>query len=166
MSHFDKCFGFPPEHKRGVNGTVKLKPQRCGRTQSGFKAKPRSAFACGCSAADFIASSLTVSTDVTVGTVNSGELLENAIMTRLPNRLYRKVANMKISQHVVKRGARWAVVGEGSSRDTSVHDRQAEVIERAREIAFNQGSEVVIHSQDGKIRDKNSYGNDPFPPRG
>ena len=87
-------------------------------------------------------------------------------MTRLPNRLYRKIANMKISRHVVKRGARWAVVGEGSSRDTSVHDTQAEAMKRAREIAINQGSEVVIHSQDGKIRDKNSYCNDPFPPRG
>lgn len=25
--------------------------------------------------------------------------------------------------------------------------------------------EVVIHSRDGKIRDKDSYGNDPIPPR-
>jgi uncharacterized protein YdaT len=73
---------------------------------------------------------------------------------------------MQINQHVVKRESGWAVVGEGNSRDTSVHQTQHQAIERAREIAQNQRSEVVIHGQDGKIRDKNSYGSDPFPPRG
>jgi len=72
---------------------------------------------------------------------------------------------MKTNQHVVKRPDGWAVVGEGNSRDTSVHPTQRDAIERAREIARNQHSEVVIHGEDGKIRDKDSYGNDPFPPR-
>ena len=72
---------------------------------------------------------------------------------------------MKINQHVVKRAEGWAVVGEGNSRDTSVHPTQAAAIERAREIAQNYRSEVVIHGTDGKIRDKDSYGNDPCPPR-
>lgn len=36
---------------------------------------------------------------------------------------------------------------------------------RAREIAINERSEVVIHRPDGRIRDKDSYGNDPNPPR-
>lgn len=72
---------------------------------------------------------------------------------------------MKMNQHVVKRENGWAVVGEGNSRDTSVHSTQSEAIERAREIARNNRSEVIIHGQDGKIRDKDSYGNDPFPPR-
>ena len=57
------------------------------------------------------------------------------------------------------------MVGEGNSRDTSVHPTQHEAIERAREIALNQRSEVVIHGEDGKIRDKNSYGTTHFPPR-
>jgi uncharacterized protein YdaT len=72
---------------------------------------------------------------------------------------------MKANQHVVKRENGWAVVGAGNSRDTSVHPTQSAAIERAREIAKNNRSEVVIHGQDGKIRDKDSYGNDPFPPR-
>lgn len=72
---------------------------------------------------------------------------------------------MKINQHVVKRDDGWAVVGEGNSRDTSVHQTQEAAIERAREIAKNYRSEVVIHGQDGKIRDKDSYGNDPYPPK-
>ena len=73
---------------------------------------------------------------------------------------------MKINQHVVKRTDGWAVVGEGNSRDTSVHSTQHQASERAREIAQNQRSEVVIHGEDGKIREKNSYGNDSFPPQG
>lgn len=70
------------------------------------------------------------------------------------------------NQHVVRREKRWAVRGEGNSRDTSHHSTQAEAAEAAREIARRQGSEVMIHGRDGRIREKDSYGNDPFPPKG
>jgi hypothetical protein len=70
------------------------------------------------------------------------------------------------NQHVVPTDDGWGVRGEGNERLTSIHDRQAEAEAAAREIAVNQRSEVVIHRRDGRIRDKNSYGNDPFPPRG
>lgn len=69
------------------------------------------------------------------------------------------------NQHVVKRGDEWAVLGEGNSRDTSHHPTQAAAIEAAREIAKTQRSEVVIHDRHGQIRDKDSYGNDPSPPK-
>ena len=69
------------------------------------------------------------------------------------------------NQHVVRRDNRWGVRGEGNSRDTSQHGTQAEAIEAARETARNQRAEVVIHGRDGRIRDKDSYGNDPNPPR-
>ena len=49
---------------------------------------------------------------------------------------------------------------------TSTHSTQAEAQSAAREIAINQRSEVVIHRPDGRIRDKDSYGNDDYPPRG
>jgi hypothetical protein len=68
-------------------------------------------------------------------------------------------------QHVVKRDGGWAVRKAGASSDTSHHATQSDAIAAATEIAKNQKSEVVIHGEDGKIRDKNSYGNDPFPPR-
>ena len=35
-----------------------------------------------------------------------------------------------------------------------------------KNIAINQKSEVVIHRHDGRIRDKNSRGNDSYPPKG
>lgn len=68
-------------------------------------------------------------------------------------------------QHVVKRSGGWGVRGAGNSRDTARTDTQKEAIEIARTIAINQRSEVVIHGRDGKIRDSDSYGNDPCPPR-
>lgn len=69
------------------------------------------------------------------------------------------------NQHVVKRGDGWAVRGEGNSKDTSKTRTQGEAIDKARDIAKNQKSEVVIHRPSGQIRDKDSYGNDPNPPK-
>lgn len=73
---------------------------------------------------------------------------------------------MPKNQHVVKRPEGWAVRGEGNSKDTSHHRTQEDARKAAREIAKNQGSEVVIHRPNGRIRDKDSYGNDPHPPKG
>ena len=70
------------------------------------------------------------------------------------------------NQHVVPREEGWAVRGEGNTRDTSVHRTQADAERAAREIAINQKSEVLIHGEDGRIRERNSYGNDPYPPKG
>lgn len=70
------------------------------------------------------------------------------------------------NQHVVKRGSGWAVRGEGNSRDTSVHSTQQSAADAARTIARNQKSETFIHGRDGRIRERDSYGNDPFPPKG
>ena len=70
-------------------------------------------------------------------------------------------------QHVVPHPDGWAVRGEGNSRATSVHDTQREAINVAREIARNQGGELLIHGRDGQIRERDSAGNnDPYPPRG
>lgn len=70
------------------------------------------------------------------------------------------------NQHVVKHTFGWAVKGAGNSRATKVVDTQSEAIAIAREIAKNQQSELVIHGRNGQIREKNSYGNDEFPPKG
>jgi len=70
------------------------------------------------------------------------------------------------NQHVVPYGDKWAVRGERNERVTSVHESQREAIEVAREIARKQRAELFIHGQDGRIRQRDSYGNDPFPPRG
>jgi hypothetical protein len=70
------------------------------------------------------------------------------------------------NQHVVPHGDAWAVKGEGNKRATSVHDTQAEASVVGRRIAQNQRTELVIHRPDGRIRDKDSHGHDPYPPKG
>ena len=60
----------------------------------------------------------------------------------------------------------WQVKGEGNSKATKRTETQAEAHKLAREIAINQKSEVLIHNKQGRIRQKNSHGNDPFPPKG
>ncbi|MCL1047812.1 DUF2188 domain-containing protein [Shewanella sp. 1_MG-2023] len=60
----------------------------------------------------------------------------------------------------------WGVKGAGNERFTSRHTTQSSAIEVAREIAKNQKSELFIHRQDGRIRKRDSHGNDPFPPKG
>jgi hypothetical protein len=70
------------------------------------------------------------------------------------------------NQHVVPHEGGWAVRGEGNSRATSVHQTQAQAIVEATQIATNQRSEVLIHGRDGQIRERNSHGHDPYPPKG
>jgi len=67
--------------------------------------------------------------------------------------------------HVVPNGERWAVKKEGRVTPLSSHRTQELARESAVPLAKGNKSEVVIHGRDGKIRDKDSYGNDPCPPR-
>lgn len=71
------------------------------------------------------------------------------------------------NQHVTPHpNGGWQVKGAGNERATVRTTTQSDAINVARNIAINQQSEVVIHRPNGQIRDKNSYGNDPFPPKG
>jgi len=71
----------------------------------------------------------------------------------------------KKNQHVVPLGNGWAVKGEGSKKFTVITETQKDAITVAKGIAKNNKSELVIHGKDGKIRDKDSYGKDPNPPK-
>ena len=61
---------------------------------------------------------------------------------------------------------KWQVKGENNTKATIRTKTQGDAIIKAREVAKNQRSELIIHGRDGKIRAKDSYGNDPYPPRG
>ena len=71
----------------------------------------------------------------------------------------------KKNQHVVPLGNGWAVKGEGNTRFTVITEIKKDAVEAAREIGRNNHSELVIHGRDGRIQDKDSYGNDPLPPK-
>ncbi|MCY1457724.1 hypothetical protein D9M71_750440 [compost metagenome] len=72
----------------------------------------------------------------------------------------------KKNQHVVPHNDSWAVRGAGNSRVTKQFDTQQEAIDYGREIARNQSSELFIHGENGKIRERDSHGHDPYPPKG
>lgn len=65
------------------------------------------------------------------------------------------------NQHVVPVYDLWGIKGEGNQKYTGLYDTQAEVIACTREISRNQCSELFIHGRDGRIRERDSHGNDP-----
>lgn len=69
------------------------------------------------------------------------------------------------NQHVIPNSGNWQVKREGSDKATKTFRTQQDAINYARDIAKNQQSELVIHRRNGTIRDKDSYGNDPCPPK-
>ncbi len=73
---------------------------------------------------------------------------------------------MKRNQWVLPRpNGMWAVHGEGNSKDTKHLRKQQDAVSLAISIAKNKRSEVIIKGRNGRIRSKDSYGNDPCPPR-
>ncbi len=68
--------------------------------------------------------------------------------------------------HVVQNGSGWAVKAEKNAQPLSKHYTQANAITKATELARVNNVELLIHGRDGRIRERNSFGNDPFPPRG
>lgn len=60
----------------------------------------------------------------------------------------------------------WNVIRDGAQRASSVHSTQAEAADVGREAARRDQAELYIHGRDGRIRDRDSYGNDPHPPKG
>ena len=59
----------------------------------------------------------------------------------------------------------WATKREGAQRSGSTHKTQGDAVDAARDRAKRDGVEVVIHRRNGQIRDSDSYGADPLPPR-
>ncbi len=68
--------------------------------------------------------------------------------------------------HVTPNGGKWAVRSSGASRASRVVSTQAEAIKIAREQAKRNGTELYVHGRDGRIRERDSYGRDPYPPKG
>ena len=70
------------------------------------------------------------------------------------------------NQHVVPHDNLWAVKGAGNTKVTRVFNTQYDAINAARKIAKNQESELIVHGENGRIRSRDSYGTDSFPPKG
>ena len=60
-------------------------------------------------------------------------------------------------QHVVPYENDWAVRREGNKKITSKHRRQDTAIRKAKQVARKYKADVIIHRQDGTIRDRINY---------
>lgn len=66
------------------------------------------------------------------------------------------------SVHVtLTKNGQWAVKKAGNERASSLHATQQEAHDAAKVIAKKERLELVVHGKNGKIRIKNSFGNDP-----
>jgi hypothetical protein len=70
------------------------------------------------------------------------------------------------SHHVVPHEGGWAVQRSGSERASAVFDRKQDAIDAGRQISRNQNTELFIHGKDGRIQQRDSHNNDPYPPPG
>ena len=73
---------------------------------------------------------------------------------------------MSRNLHVVHSQGEWKVRREGSMRASKVFSSKADAIDYGRKVGRSERLELYIHNMDGRIADRRSYGNDPFPPRG
>jgi hypothetical protein len=46
-----------------------------------------------------------------------------------------------------------------------VFENKAAAVQYAREVAKKGHGELYVHGKDGTIKERRSYGKDPFPPR-
>jgi hypothetical protein len=68
--------------------------------------------------------------------------------------------------HTVPHGDGWANRRAGSSRISRTYPTKREAQEAGRDTARRSGTEHLIHKRDGTIGERNSYGNDSYPPPG
>lgn len=66
--------------------------------------------------------------------------------------------------HIVPNGNQWEVKPEGLP-PVSKHRTQGAAEEAGRRLAKQAESELITHRPNGQIRNKDSFGNDPNPPR-
>lgn len=72
----------------------------------------------------------------------------------------------KKTQHIVRTPDGWSVKKGGAKKASKTFSTQKDAISYGRDLSKKQGAELYIHRSDGMIREKNSYGKDPHPPRG
>jgi Uncharacterized protein conserved in bacteria (DUF2188) len=59
----------------------------------------------------------------------------------------------------------WKVQSTGTSKPSVILPTKVPAVAKGTQVAKNNGSELVIHKTDGTIQNKNSFGNDPYPPK-
>jgi len=76
------------------------------------------------------------------------------------------MANKKNFWTQQREDGKWESKREGAKRPSAVTDTQAEAWQFSKEHAKEEKGEAFLKGRDHKIRERNTYGSDPFPPKG
>jgi hypothetical protein len=68
--------------------------------------------------------------------------------------------------HIVPNSGQWGIKRDDSERISELFETQEKAVNRGRSIAKRDRVELFIHDRDGQIIERDSYGNDPYPPEG
>jgi hypothetical protein len=68
--------------------------------------------------------------------------------------------------HTVPHPDGWANKREGVDRASSVHRTQSDAWQANKKTARADKTEAYLHNEKGRIRERESYGNDLHPPKG
>ncbi len=68
--------------------------------------------------------------------------------------------------HITKHADGWQAKEAKTVYPLAVFQKQSDAIKLGATFAKASNSELFVHGRDGKIRERNTFGNDPFPPRG
>lgn len=67
--------------------------------------------------------------------------------------------------HVLPKSGGWVVRKSGEGRLTQQFPSERAALEFARSVGKRQRAQLIIHGRDGRIKQVDSYGPDPSPPR-
>ena len=68
--------------------------------------------------------------------------------------------------HVAPSGDGWKVKKAGQGRVTASFETKRDAVDYAKTLSRDKRVDLVIHSKNGRIERKDSYGRDPKPPKG
>lgn len=60
----------------------------------------------------------------------------------------------------------WKIKNTENAKVSRYSDTKKEAVDIATKFSKNNNSELFIHKKDGSFENRNSFGNDPHPPRG
>jgi Uncharacterized protein conserved in bacteria (DUF2188) len=72
---------------------------------------------------------------------------------------------IKRSNHVVPLASKWAVKKSGSSKASKIFSSRDSAIIYGRELSKSEKTDLYIHKKNGMIQNRNSFGNDLYPPK-
>lgn len=73
---------------------------------------------------------------------------------------------MAVTRHVIRNSkGGWSVQEAGASRAIRVFSKQQDAERFAKQISRQHGGDLFVHHPDGRIRESDSYGRDPYSPK-